>query len=260
MENTVEEYSWNNEQYEMQIEQLEHKIEYLKNRNVNVLTEDKFLLDIFIESILIDIRAIMLESKRYKNNYTVQNSLKRGNEDENNILCKISQCIDDFFMQTKIDNFDMTLFEAIKFYTDKRIAHRDSISKEEFKKMKDLKKYFITGEYSVINIVEIILEYTKKCKYCVTIASLNLLTGGDGTIDFGEQEERDYPLEEAMFKLLIECSFDQIDSILYLRAKGIKYKNNEMIRKAFEEKVTFMNTMERSKLLIRIKELEKKRS
>ena len=91
------------------------------------------------------------------------------------------------------------------------------------------------------------------------IASLNWLTGGDGIVDFDEQVERDYLLEEAMFKLLIKCSFDQIDSILYLRAKGIKCKNDKIIREIYEEKVAFMNTMERSKLLIKIKELEKKK-
>ncbi len=256
MENTVEEYSWNNEQYERQIDQLEHKIEYLKNRNVNILADDSFLLDVFIESILIDIRAVMLESKRYKNNYTVQNSLKRGSENKNSILYKISQSIDDFFMQTKVNDSNMSLFEAIKFYTDKRIAHRDSISKEEFEKMKELKQYFVTGEYCIVDIVEQILDYTKKCKYSVMVASLNWLTGGDGIIDFDEQEERDYTLENAVFEQLIKCNFDQIDSILYLRAKGIKCKSNEIIRKVFDDKVAFMNTIERSKLLIRIKELE----
>ena len=187
MENTVQEFSWNNEQYESQIEQLEHKIEYLKNRNINILADDSFLLDVFLESVLIDIRAIMLESKRYKNNYTVQNSLKRGNENENSILCKNSQSIDDFFMQTKISISDMTLFDAIKFYTDKRIAHKDSISKEDFEKMKKLKEYFITGEYCVMDIVELILDYTKRCKYSVMIASLNWFTGGDGNVDFKKE-------------------------------------------------------------------------
>lgn len=231
MENTVEEYSWNNEQYERQIEQLEHKIEYLKNRNINILAEDTFLLDVFIESILIDIRAVMLESKHYKNNYTVQNSLKRGSENENSILYKISQSIDDFFVQTKINNFNMSLFEAIKFYTDKRIAHRDSISKEDFEKMKELKKYFITGEYCVVDIVENILDYTKKWKYSIMIASLNWLTGGDGVIDFDEQKERNYSLENAMFEQLIKYNFDQIDSVLYLRAKGIKKKTMKLLGK-----------------------------
>ena len=62
-----------------------------------------------------------------------------------------------------------------------------------------------------------------------------------------------------MFELLVKCNFDQIDSILYLRAKGIKNKDDKIIKKVFEEKIAFMNTMERSKLLIKIKELESKK-
>lgn len=258
---TLEEFSWYNEQYERQIEQLEHKIEYIKNQSLNVFSEDSFLLDVFIDSVLVDIRALMLESKRYKKNYTVQNSIKIGSKDEDksNILYKISQSIDDFFVKTRIDIFDMNLFDSIKFYTDKFIAHKDSISKENFEKMKKLKQYFIMGEYSIINIVKGVLDYTRKCKYSVIVTSLNYLTEGEDTINFDEQEERDYLLEKEMFELLVKYSFDQIDSILYLRAKGIKDKNKEVIRKIFEEKISLMNTIERSNLLIKIKKLENKK-
>ena len=71
----------------------------------------------------------MLESKRLKNNYTIQNSYKRDIDDEESIVHKISNEIDRFLSETKIDVDGMSLNTAIKFYVDKFVAHRDSISK-----------------------------------------------------------------------------------------------------------------------------------
>ena len=59
--------------YFEQIEKLERKIQYFLFRSRNFIKEDSFLEDMFLESILVDVRALLMENERYKKNYTIQN-------------------------------------------------------------------------------------------------------------------------------------------------------------------------------------------
>ena len=62
--------------YFEQIEKIERKIQYFIFRSRNFIKKDPFLEDVFLESILVDVRAILMENERYKKNYTMQNSFK----------------------------------------------------------------------------------------------------------------------------------------------------------------------------------------
>lgn len=258
MDETFKEFTWYSQQYEIQIDNLEHKIEYLKYRNCNLLCDDTFMIDVFLDSVLVDVRAIMVESKQYKKNYTVQNSLKRGCTDDASVLFEIANSIDEFLNKTEIEVDNMTLYNAIKFYTDKFIAHRDSITKMDYVKKKELRRYFLSGEWSVINIVEQIMMYTKKCKYEVMVASLCLLTGGELEQNKSEVDDRNVKLERLMYDNLMKCTSKKIDQILHLKARGIiiseDSKDNEKVKNVFYEKLDGMNRHEILNFVVKIKE------
>jgi hypothetical protein len=85
--------------------------------------EDPLDYDTYVNSILIDCRAIFLENTRYKFNSTLQNTYRaRG-------LHEYADSIDDFFNQT-IKN-DKTLKEIIKEWVDQRLVHYDYLEENE---------------------------------------------------------------------------------------------------------------------------------
>lgn len=258
MNEEVKKFAWYNQQYENHIEVLAHKANYLRYCKRNILAEDAFLLDVVFNSALVDIRAIMLERKRLKDNYTIQNSYKRGIDNKESILHKIANEIDRFLNETKIDVDEMSLHTAIKFYVDKFVAHRDSISQEEYLKIERLKDYFMVGEWSVVNLVDVIIDYDRKCKHELMVTSLCWLTGENTNNDKSSIVETDINLENAMFTALMECENAKIEKLLHLKARGIidgkTPENVPIIREVFDKKMEMMNSHERAKFLIRIKE------
>ena len=83
--NELEEFSWFTQRYDEYVHKLEYKTEYLRYRACNILCNDETLTTMFLESILLDVRALMLENEAYRGNYTAQHALKRGTTDEKNM-------------------------------------------------------------------------------------------------------------------------------------------------------------------------------
>lgn len=179
--NTVEEYSKYKERYDEFITSLKEKINYLNVQN------DLFLKNIFLESILVDVRAMLTESVKYKNNFTIQNDFRRfnkipdGYKSRNDNLEQIASEIDKY-LETEILGEglmmqNISIREAIKFYVDKFIAHRDFISDEEWIKKEKLKKIFLESPiFSITIIVKTILNYVEDSQERLIIATLESLT------------------------------------------------------------------------------------
>jgi len=87
--------------------------------------EDPLDYDVYVNSILIDCRAMFLENKRYLFNSTLQSTYRARN------LNEYADGIDEFFERKINDN--KTLKEAIKDWVDKRVAHYDYLEPEEEK-------------------------------------------------------------------------------------------------------------------------------
>lgn len=128
------------QKYFEQIEKLERKIQYFLFRSQNFIKEDSFLEDMFLESILVDVRALLMENERYKKNYTMQNSFRiYSSDDENDFFSKIASEIDQYVKVTMLPDGQTSFYESVKFYTDKYIAHRDSTTPDDDEKRAELK-------------------------------------------------------------------------------------------------------------------------
>ncbi|WP_375320629.1 hypothetical protein [Aliivibrio logei] len=83
---------------------------------------DELSYDVYVTSILVDCRALFLESKYRKTNSTLQNFyISRGFED-------LAESIDEKFVNKDIDG--KKLGEIIKSWVDKRVVHVDYIDEE----------------------------------------------------------------------------------------------------------------------------------
>ncbi|WP_394209340.1 hypothetical protein [Enterovibrio calviensis] len=85
--------------------------------------EDPLYYDVFVNSILVDCRAIFLENERYKFNSTLQNSYRARHFDE------FAQGIDELFNRTTSSG--KTLKEVIKSWVDQRVVHYDYLEPEQ---------------------------------------------------------------------------------------------------------------------------------
>lgn len=263
--NELKKFSWFTERYDEYVHKLEYKIEYLRYREYNILCQDETLTTMFLESILLDVRALMLENKGYRTNYTTQHALQRGTTDENNMLAVMAKKIDDFFESTEIqledDNVE-TLYNAIKFCADKFIAHHDGISEDDLKKYKFLCNYFLEGEMTIIDIVDTILGYVAECSQYAIDSSLFWLTRTSET-DMPEDDEEvseiDKELSDKLFTLLQTCPITEIDKILHLKARGIilneQFKQNPKLRRIYDEYISKLTSINRMKMIVKIKEI-----
>lgn len=116
--------------------------------------------EVYVNSILVDCRAIFIENKRYKNNCTIQNYYKATNHPE------FASSIDELF-DRKVLN-DISLREIIKSWVDRNLVHFDFISDEE-------EELYLKGVLTVIDrttidniFIDIMLiadQYEKYRKY-----------------------------------------------------------------------------------------------
>lgn len=83
---------------------------------------DEESYDIYVNSILIDCRALFIENVRYKDNCTIQNFYKATNHPE------YAESIDEHFNLAVSDN--STLRDVIKSWVDKHLVHFDFIDEE----------------------------------------------------------------------------------------------------------------------------------
>lgn len=138
---TIDEYLKYKKRYSEFIINLNKKIDYLNRQN------DLFLKNLFLDSILVDVRAMLTENSKYKNNFTIQNDFRRFNKlpdgyiPKNDNLEQIALQIDTY-LETEIYGKELitqkiSIREAIKFYVDKFIAHHDFVSDGDWEKKKN---------------------------------------------------------------------------------------------------------------------------
>ena len=94
------------------------EINEISNRDIDVIT--------FLDIIVVQLRALCIESPRLNHNYTAQNLLRIMQRDD--LAEKIDNMLSEEFLPGAID-FDIR--KALKLLADKFICHYDSIDKEE---------------------------------------------------------------------------------------------------------------------------------
>lgn len=111
----------------------------------------------YFEMILIQIRAIAIESARYKNNITIHNYLlkKLGGAGVDTLNQYLSQPID----EQRLDG-PMTLSEALKIVVDKSIAHYDEPNSDDVFTIDYLKMLLADSSHRfyICNIVDSLEE------------------------------------------------------------------------------------------------------
>lgn len=100
---------------------LRKKVHRVLDNDPSSMLDDAY--EVYVNSILVDCRAIFIENKRYKKNCTIQNYYRATNNPE------FATSIDELF-DRKILN-DISLKKVIKSWVDKNIVHFDFISNEE---------------------------------------------------------------------------------------------------------------------------------
>lgn len=213
------------EQYNNQIIKIQRKMDYFLFRDKNFIKEDTFLEDMFLESILVDVRALLMENARYKKNYTLQNSFRLNSDNEKDINFKIACEIDNLLNDTYLPDGETSFFEAVKFYTDKYIAHRDNTSTDDDEKKIRIKSAFLNNEeFGLVFTVKAIIEIAKDMEQKIQIAVLEELTKCPEGFEL-----LDVNAVEPLYSLDREIDIDRdinpklIDEILKKAPKDIAY-------------------------------------
>lgn len=137
--------------------------------------------DIYIQSILVDCRALFLESPRLKENSTLQNIYKIRHQPEK------ARAIDEIFDEIVVE--DKSYRTIIKDVVDKRIVHIDRLDDEQEKKCLDHIDYILSRETIkslFILLLQISIEYGEFVKQYGESSEeqlnrvLHSLTGGLG--------------------------------------------------------------------------------
>lgn len=94
---------------------------------------------------------------------------------ENELLKIIAKNIDDYLNNELFG--DVSIREAIKFYTDKYIAHHDFTTEEEDEKKRKILDVFLNSEkFHICMITERILSYSEETEQELICATLEALT------------------------------------------------------------------------------------
>lgn len=115
--------------------------------------------DIYIQSILVDCRALFLESPRLKENSTLQNIYKIRHQSEK--AREIDEVFDEIVVEGK------SYRTIIKEVVDKRIVHIDRLDDEQEKKCLDHVDYILSRETIkslFILLLQISIDYSKFVK------------------------------------------------------------------------------------------------
>lgn len=215
------------QKYFEQIEKLERKIQYFLFRSQNFIKEDSFLEDMFLESILVDVRALLMENERYKKNYTMQNSFRiYSSDDENDFFSKIASEIDQYVKVTMLPDGQTNFCESVKFYTDKYIAHRDSTTPDDDEKRAELKSYFLDDQnFSLALTVQALIEITEEFKEELQCGALEALTKVPNEVELESPifAESNDPLDEECGSVHNGLETRLIEEVLKKSPKDIAY-------------------------------------
>lgn len=224
---SLEDFTRFRHKYFEQIEKLERKIQYFLFRSQNFIKEDSFLEDMFLESILVDVRALLMENERYKKNYTMQNAFRiNSSDDVNDIFSKIASEIDKYVKVTMLPDGQTNFYESVKFYTDKYIAHRDSTTPDDDKKCAELKSYFLDDQnFSLALTVQALIKITEEFEEELKYGALEALTKVPNEVELENPNfvESNYPLDEKCSSVQNGLETKLIEEILKKSPKDIAY-------------------------------------
>jgi hypothetical protein len=111
----------NLEDFSVLLRRFDEKFVKIRNKVHRVLENnlDEESYDIYVNSILIDCRALFIENDNYKDNCTIQNFYKATNHPE------YAKSIDEHFNRKISEN--VTLRKIIKNWVDKHLVHFDFV-------------------------------------------------------------------------------------------------------------------------------------
>lgn len=114
------------------------KIEKLIELNNDSNSPPDILSNALIDSIYLDCRGLFCENEKNFKNYTLQNCLKIAYL--NNAATKVDEIIDKKEFSDEIVR-DYSFRKWVKFVTDKSIAHKDNLTKDERQKIRHRFKF-----------------------------------------------------------------------------------------------------------------------
>lgn len=252
--------------YFEQIEKIERKMQYFIFRSRNFIKEDSFLEDMFLESILVDVRAILMENERYKKNYTMQNSFKINSlGDGSDIFLEFADAIDEYVKKTVLPDGQTSFYEAVKFYTDKYIVHRDNTTPDDDRKCAKIKSYFLDDQiFSLAYTVQAIIENAEKFEDEIILRGFESLTKGlDGVELEKTKEDRNSVQDELETKLIEEILKKSPKNIAYLIGLDVQglqvsdFKPSEL-KQMILDYIRKLNSKKRLKFIIKVKKLPNK--
>ena len=269
MDNDYKNFAMFKKNYDEQIEKIQRKMDYFCYRNQNILNDDKFLEDMFLESILVDVRALLMENKRHKKNYTIQNNFSvNADNNEDSIYLKVINEIDSFVTESKLSDNETTFYEAVKFYTDKFIAHRDNITQEDVDKRAKIKADFVDDDgFSLVFTVRSIIEYAQSIERDIQIATLEEFTRVPEGIELepmcdkeSNYNQRDTQVDDMLVEEILSKADKDIDFLIGFDVRGItrsKFSDKEL-RKEIIKFISGMNDFDKIKYIIKVKETPNK--
>ncbi|WP_336046157.1 hypothetical protein [Solibacillus ferritrahens] len=168
---TVNEFSEYNKIFNEKKAFLKAKIEKFKS-----LKPGSFEYSCYMDLILVDVRAMLLENDRYAKNYTIQNHFRRFTEKgKQSLLNKVADNIDEYLKIELIEG--LSIKESIKFYVDKFLVHFDDVNSHDFDKKEEIIQSLINNEvYNLQAIVENVLEYADSAQSIIIEQTLYNLT------------------------------------------------------------------------------------
>ena len=258
--------------YFEQIEKLERKIQYFLFRSRNCRKEDSFLEDMFLESILVDVRALLMENERYKKNYTIQNSFRINSlGDENNIFSQIASGIDEYVKKTMLPDGQTNFYDAVKFYTDKYIAHRDRTTPDDDRRCAEIKSYFLDDQnFSLALTIQALIETTEKYDEKIIFGTLEALTEAPGEVELENPNlgEPSYSLEDdcnlsqnrleaLLTEEILKKSPKDIAYLIGLDVRGIKVSDvePEKLKQMILDRIRKLNHTKKMKFILKVKDI-----
>lgn len=171
--NTIDDLSLLNRRFREKFVTLRRKVHRVLDRDPKTNLDDESY-DVFVNSILVDCRALFIENSRYTKNCTIQNYYKATKHPE------FAKAIDDLF-DKKIST-GISVREVIKIWVDKNIVHFDFIGeKEEMEYMNNVLSVIdrSTIDNIFIDILLIAQQYEEYQKYLkkLSAAVLEAMTG-----------------------------------------------------------------------------------
>lgn len=258
--------------YFEQIEKLERKIQYFLFRRYNFIKEDPFLENMFLESILVDVRALLMENERYKKNFTMQNSFKINSlGDGNDIFYKIANEIDVYVKNTMLPDGQTNFYDAVKFYTDKYIAHRDWTTSDDDNKCIEIKSYFLDDQnFGLALTVQALIEVTEEYNELITFKTCEALTKAPDQVELdtpnfadssGSPEDDSISckneLEILLMEEILKKSPTDIAYLIGLDVRGIQVSDVEpgKLKQMILDYIKKLSHTKKMKFILKVKDI-----